>query len=487
MIFHLEESKIEKFVLEPEIFNDIEKNEIITHLNNCITCKEIYDTFNHIYMDLTTGLKRSVTSNDEEVARRIYQRLSNNEEKKLLPAKSTTVQIYDGKTEIIERPKIFSLEGLRYYFNNYPLQFSGLSIISLLVIVLLFVSINKNIKDDNPVYADIKNGVLNIYNSNGEVLWGKTAFGISEVKNELLFDWNFPIKKHINIGDIDSDNKNEVLISGDFKNQGFFRSDSLYCFNSDGTKRWVTGPEDIYSKIIPDWKRTGWFIQDFFIVNGNGKKKLFVIANDIVYAMTIISEIDPSNGKVVSSLYHSGWFFTKLVVNLKNDLDDIIIIGATSNDYYKPVVMILKTGNFRGAIDKNELFSKNNIRKANPLYYILLPITNFHERLSLTVVANVQQIEKTNKGFIVTTNEVPDQKDYAGAGIVYSFGEKMQVKNIIPTNSFQKLYNDLYKKGVFREQLDSTYFNNLKNSILYWDGDKFFNYPTKNKYWNQKF
>ena len=469
------------------MFNDAEKSEILAHINSCSVCKEIYDTYSNIYVDLAAGINRPGTANDEEIARRIYQRLSNSEERKLLSEKAATVQVYDGKTEIVEKPKMFSLQGLLYFFKRYPLQFGTFSLVSLLAIAFLFVTIKKSVKDNNPVFADVKNGALNIYNSSGEILWKKTAYGIPELKSELLFGWwGIHLKRHVNISDIDSDNKNEVLVSGDFTTQGLFREDSLYCFNFDGTKRWVTGPEDTHSESIPNWKRTDWQIEDYFNVKVHNTKRLFVLANDRTYAMTIISEIDPTNGKALSSIYHSGWFLADLLEDFDHNGMDEIVLGGTSNDYNRPVIMILQPGELNGALDKNELLALNSKNKGNALYYLLLPVTNYHEKISGTNVVEIRQLEKTDKGFIVTTQEANLENDPNTIGLVYSFDEKMQIRNIIPTNWFQKRYDDLYKKGVFKEPLDSTYFKNLKNSILYWDGDKLVNYPTKNKYWNKK-
>lgn len=482
---HIEEDKIEQLIISPEAFSVEEKELFISHINECIYCKEVYEMYQKIYLDLEEGIKEPATHNDEEIARRIYQRLSNTDEKKLLTEKSTRVQIYDGKAEIIEKPKWFSLQGFLYYIRNYPLQFGSLSLVTVLAIAFLFVMTKRSVKDDNPVYAEVKNGVLNIYNSGGDVLWKKTAYGIPGTNSNILMGWGFPIKRHINITDIDADNKNEVLLSGDNATEGLFRSDSLYCYNFDGTKRWVTGPENVHSGSIPNWKRTKWQIQDYFQVRVKNNKKLFVLANDQTYAMTIISEINTTDGKILSSLYHSGWFFYDLFLDLDNDGNNEIILGGTSNDYYRPVIMILRAGGFKGAIDKNELLNPNNSNKGNALYYLLLPTTNYHKLLSSTNVVEIRDIGKTDKGFIVTTHEVQLKNDNVTIGIVYSFDENMHIKNIIPTNGFQKKYNDLYEKGIFKEPLDSTYFKNLKNSILYWDGDKFVNYPTKNKYWDR--
>lgn len=480
---HIEENKIEMLILSPMSFSEIEKKDILLHLGKCNLCHEIYETYIKIYEDIHLRDLNDPTVNDEEIAKKIHAKFHQVNESKLLSENSEAVQIYNGKTEIVTRRKLFSLQNIFYFVKSYPAPSFGFVIVSALAIAFIVGQVKNTIKDKNPVFADVKSGALNIYNNSWEALWKKAAYGIPELKSEMLSDWGFPFKRHVNISDIDSDNKNEVLVSGDFTDKGLYRTDSLYCYNFDGTKRWVTGPENIHSGSIPNWKRTEWLIQDYLTINTRGNKRLFLVANDWTYALTLVSEIDPKNGQVLSSIYHSGWFFSDLLLDLDNDGNDEIILSGTSNDYYRPVIMVLRAGGFKGAIDKSELLNPNDNHKGNALYYLLLPVTNYHQKYASSGVVELREIRKTDKGFTVITFEVQPKNVNGTFGLVYSFDKNMQIRNIIPTNWFQKQYNDLYEKGVFKEPLDSNYFQNLKNSILYWDGDKFVNYPTKNKYY----
>ncbi len=479
---HIEENKIEQLVVSPEVFSVEEKERFIVHINGCAYCKEVYEMYQKIYSDLEEGIKEPATQNDEEIARRIMMRLNNSEDRRMISEKSAAVEIRNGKTEIVERPKLFSLQGFYYLLKNHPVQFAGSALGMVLIFALLFISVKKSVRDDNPTFADVRNSMLNIYNSSGEILWKKTADGIPEVKSDILFNWGVK-KRYLNIIDLDSNGKNEVLISGDLYNKGYFQADSLYCYESDGSLRWVIGPEKISFPYVPQWKRTTWHIRDFFTIKTNKQNRLFVIANDAVYAMTIISEIDPQSGKVLASLYHSGWFMTDLPYDVDKDGSDEIFIGATSNDYQKPVLIVLKPGELSGVLDKTAFFNTDKITKGNPLYYMLFPVSNFGKYLSKSNSYDIYMIHKTDRGICLESEE-----SYSGGqlGLVFNFDKEMSVINVIPTNPYQKQYEDLYKKGIFKQPLDSAYWKAIKDSVLYWHGDKFVNYPTKNKYWNQK-
>ncbi len=478
---HIEETNLELFAYKPESFSVTEKEEILSHLDKCSLCRDIYNTYQNIYTGIDSAIGGQPDENDKELAEKIVNKFEGKQNLKLLTDEKTSVRIFDGKVEIVTKPKFFSLQNIYYLAKNYPVQFGSMVIVTALALAFLVNIVQKKSVDDNPVFADVRNSALNIYNSSGDILWKKTSDGIPEVKSDVLLNWASQ-KRYVNIFDLDSDGKNEVLISGELYNKGVFKPDSLYCYESDGSRKWVSYPEDISFAFVPKWKRTTWQIRDFFTIKTNKQNRLFVIANDVVYAMTIISEIDPNNGKVLASLYHSGWFMTDLPFDINKDGSEEIFIGATSNDYQKPVLIVLKPSELKGALDKTEFFNQGKITKGNPLYYILFPVSDFGKYLSKSNSYNIYRIHKTDKGISLESEEAYTNGQL---GLVFSLDKDMNVINLIPTNPYQKQYDDLYKKGLFKQPLDSLYWKAIKDSILYWDGDKLVNYPTKNKYWNQ--
>lgn len=480
---HIEETNIELFAYRPESFSEKETEEILSHLDKCSLCKEIYTTYRNIYKDISAGIENAPGENEKELAEKIVNRFEKKQSTKLLADRNSSVQIFDGKVEIVTKPKFFSLLYFVYMIKNYPAQSIGFIFVATLALAFVINSVKTAVKDDNPVFADVRNSALNIYNGSGEILWKKTADGIPEVKSDVLLNWASQ-KRYVNIVDLDSDGQNEVLISGELYNKGAFKADSLYCYKSDGNRKWVSYPEDISFDFVPKWKRTTWQIRDFFTIKTNEHTRLFVIANDVVYAITMISEIDVNSGKVLASLYHSGWFMKDFLFDIDKDGSDEIFIGATSNDYLKPVLIVLKPGELKGALDKTEFFSTNIATKGNPLYYILFPVSNFGKYISKSNSYNIYMIHKTDQGICLESEE-----SYLGGqlGLVFNFNKEMNIMNIIPTNPYQKQYEDLYNKGLFKQQIDSTYWKALQDSIQYWDGDKFVNYPTQNKYYTHKF
>ena len=486
LTLHIEENKIEQFVLEPDVFNDTEKSEILAHINNCSSCKEIYDTYNNIYADLAAGINRPGTSNDEEIARRIYQRLSNSEERKLLSEKAATVQVYDGKTAIVERPKLFSLSNIYYFIKTYPAPAFGLLAITALALAFIIGQAKRTFKDENPVFCKMENYILTAYNNSGEILWKKDVYGIPNERIDSLINWMYGDKRYINLLDIDGNGKNEVLISGRRGLNGIFKPDSLYCFNSDGSIRWIIGVENQKFNYAPNWKRTKWIIRDFFTAKTKHGNKLFLVANDDTYGTALVSSVNPKTGEITSTIYHSGWFSSQIHFDIDGDGEDEIVLGGTSS-YQKPFIMILKTNNKLIGVMPDFYNTQKRYIKGNAEYYVLFRVSNLGKAVSVSGSYDIQELKRyTANGIMVSTQEVvSDNSNYKGLSLQYVLNNQMVVQYITPHVSFIKLYPELLKKHVVKEPLDSNYWKAMKDSVLYWDGDRFVNYPTKNKYWDK--
>ena len=483
---HVDENKIEQFVLEPDVFNDTEKSEILAHINSCSVCKEIYDTYSNIYADLAAGINRPGTTNDEEIARRIYQRLSNSEERKLLSKKAAAVQVYNGRTEIVERPKTFSLSNFYHFIKTYPIPSLGFAIIGALALAFIVGQSKSYFKDNNPYSLDVKENKILVYNKEGDLLFTKSSSGLPNYDLVTLINWTFGKRRYLSLQDIDSNGKKALLVTGEYSMYGFYKSDSVYCFNSDGSLRWVISPEDAKHNYAPSWKRTRWGVRDFFTVKTQTGNKLYVIANDDSYAGTVVSQVDTKTGKILSSIYHSGWITAEDHFDIDGDGNEEIILGGTSS-FDKPSLMVLKSNNSLKGVMPDLYQTQKNAAKGNAEYYLLLRVSDLGKLLSEAGVNDVYEIRKFEKyGIELITREVVENKYiYDYDGLVYAFDGNLNAKHITASAFFSKSYSDLYEKGKIKVPLDSIYFKTLKDSILYWDGDRFVNYPTQNKYWNQ--
>lgn len=487
---HIDDKILERLILSPESLSVKEKDEILVHLDECVYCKESFDTFEKIYCTINEEALKEPTKNDIDLSGRIKTKMEGRDEQKLLTGKSSEVRIYDGKAEIVGKQKIFTLQNIYYFIKNYPLPSLGFALVASLAIAFITVTFKAQFKDKNPVSLDIKNAVLIAYNKEGDVLWKKHTGSINgNERIDSLMSWPaFGQRRYINLLDIDSDGKNEILLAG-FGESKIFSSDTLYCLNNDGNLRWKASPENKKFNYAPKWHRTTWFFVDFFTAKVKNGHKLYVIGHVASYGGTIISTLNPANGEVTSSIYHSGYFSCQSHFDIDKDGNDELFLGATSS-YDKPAVMILKSDYLMGVMP--DFFSSGHQINGNAMYYILLPVSKLGKLLNkelehVTGIAlNVAIIYKFGKnGFSLLTNDYFISIN-AAMQLQWAFDSTFSCISVTMGSLYQKAYEEYYRKGLLKVPFNE-YKKELLDSVKYWDGDKFVNYPARNKYWKQKF
>ncbi|MEG8948011.1 hypothetical protein [Rosettibacter firmus] len=481
---HIEEKVIELFAYDPSLFDEKENLKITAHLSECEYCHDIYKTYQNIYHHISFSQIKP-DENDLLFAERIINNLKPKNNFKQLTQKSTLVKIENGDYKIITRPKLFSLQGFTYIIRNYPFQTAGfISIVALLFILSTFLFMKPN-KDLNPVHLRIKNEKLIAYNKSGEILWSKIAdFGTDSIEI-LMAPPHYFMKKAIGIFDIDGDGMNEVLISGNIPNTGYYSFDSLYCINYDGKVRWVAYSESKKFNYAPKWKRTHWKIDHFLTVKKKDKTLLVVTACDRTYGGAIISTLNPFTGEVTSTIYHSGHIASAKSIDINEDGNEELILGGISS-YYKPFIMVLEQEKFMGVMP--DFYSSGHSVRGNASYYILLPITEISKssQKSKTSVTVEEIIKSNDTGFIAVINEATSMENESPI-LIYSFDKDLRLRYISANPTYLTKFERQKKIKITSSEIINNYLSTYKDSLLYWNGDDFVNYPAKNKYWDQKF
>ncbi|MBI1937312.1 MAG: hypothetical protein HYS25_04235 [Ignavibacteriales bacterium] len=480
---HIDENILEKFAIDKNLLNDEEVLAVKSHLKECGHCRELYS----FYLESVNELEESSLTEPSDIDYNFAQKLKSKlepEESKLLRDKNGAVQIFNGNAEIITKKNIYSLQNIYRLIKTYPVSSFSFAAVCVMAASFLVTTFKDFVKDTNPASLEIKHSVLYAYNQAGQLLWNKNVDGIYADKIDSVMIFTEGRKKCVNLLDIDNDNKNEILITGSLIEKGLYRTDSLYCFNSDGTKRWTVSPEDQKFNYAPKWKRTNWWVEEFFTAKSNNGVLLYVLANVETYGGTVLSTLNPLTGKVTSSLYHSGHYTTQFHYDMDGDGNDEIFLGGISS-YDRPFVMILKQPYLMGVMP--DYFSSNHKVPGNAWYYVLLPVSKLSKIAGLVSPASLSVIKKFDKdGIVCYSDDVPSDKRENRLRLLYSFNKKIEIQFINYTTQYKALYDEIVSKGKIKEGIVS-YLATLKDSVKYWDGDKFVNYPTVNKYWNQKF
>lgn len=76
---------------------------------------------------------------------------------------------------------------------------------------------------------------------------------------------------------------------------------------------------------------------------------------------------------------------------------------------------------------------------------------------------------------------------FIGMDLLHFFDNKMNCVKVSDDDKFTALHQKLEAEGKLTKKLDKQYYEDLRKSVLYWDGEKFLKEPTMNKnYWTHK-
>jgi len=487
---HISDEILEKYYLDPASFSEEDKNSILKHLDNCSECCERFILIIEFSNEIAVKSEEKATINDGNLALRIKHKLDNLDEAKLLPEKTNSVEIYNGRTEIINKTDIYSLQNIYRFFKNYPFTSFSFAAVCVLASAFLVSTIKTNLKDTNPVFAEVKNSVLFLYNKGGEVYLKTMADGIKPIKSDSVANITKGKVQNIILADINDDNKNEILLFGSKGMKGSFTHDTLYCLDNNANLVWKSAlaPKIEFNSL--KWHLTKWNLHSASVISHKGSKKIIATASDNVYAASVVMDIDPKTGKVLQTFYLPGHIVGQIHYDINGDNNDELVVCSFNNALRRVSLAVFNLDNIAGFAPATDFFYPAKYYKGSQLYYILFPWTEHGKKLAKTNFNGLESMEGAgNDELIVLTleNNGIDLTKESGFGLLFNFDKNFFAKSIIGSVVYVKTYEELYKKGVYKQPLDSAYYNSVRDSIKYWDGDKFVNYPKKNKYWNQKF
>ncbi len=485
---HISEDILEKFYLDSSFFSLEERKAILTHLDVCIECSNIFKGIAELINEIEADSGVEPTPNDKDFALRIQHRLDNVVERKLLSEKNNSVELYNGKAEIVSQPNIYSLQNIYNFIKTHPFTSFSFATICIMAVSFLVSTIKTSTQDTNPVFAEVKNSILHLYNNQGEIYYKVIADGIKPIRTDSVIEHRKGITKNITLGDVKGDSKNEILLFGSIGMKGTYALDTLYCLDNFANVLWksVLAPKIDFNSL--KWHLTKWHLLSVDIINYKGSKKIIATANDNVYAASVVMDIDPKTGKVLQKFYFPGHLVGITHYDINNDLQDELILSTINNALRRVSIAVLSLDNFSGFAPANNYFYPAKYFKGSELYYILLPWTEHGKRYAKANFNALEFIKRAGTDELIVftwENNGIDEKIEPLFGLLFNFDKNFYAKSIIGSVVFVKTYEDLYNKGVYKQPLDSNYYNAVRDSIKYWDGDKFVNYPAKNKYWNQ--
>lgn len=472
---HLTEQQFYYWTQAQEQLEKNEKDVISAHLSSCNLCEERLELYEKYSTDVDFELGQAPSQEDKKLASDLVS-----EKNKTLDSANTFIDIYETQLKTYDS---FLPGNLIRYFKHYPIR--TITTIAAATVLGIFVFVTEPFKNDNPVYAEVENNILSTYNNKGEQLWSMLAEGIPDsvtsgdewIKSEKHYI-------HTRVIDVDGDGNNEVLITGENYNSTFTR-DTLYCYNGNGTLRWKTGtPTPVLFGEFEFTETDQWVMEEFFTVQSQSQKKpkFYSIGRAKRWFPGFLIELDPDNGTILQTYWHSGHFQSVTKWDYDNDGSESIVLGATNNAYDRAALIVLNPDSIEGHSPMTSEYIPLGIKRSAEQYYITIRPSDLNSKFSaeaynslplLFLTDNERLTARTLETWSLLYDDVTPN-----IAIYYIFDKDFRVVNINSGDPLIDLYPKLFEEGKVSEPLTDQFWKTLKDSVLYWNGNKFVSQPT---------
>jgi hypothetical protein len=483
---HLSEHQLETLLLNSDEVTPEERRSLEAHLTDCSLCREHLLKLKEFYGGVKAELENPPTQRDRDTADAILSTGRKALRSEALQGHPEAV--LDAYAEMIEPYRRPLIQRFVRYVRVHPVQFAGVSSLGLAALVALVLVFRPSAERDlSPSYYRIRGQVLYIFNKAGEVLWTKPAGGFANDSSEYSTKYSDASLAPAEALDIDGDSMNEVLLHG--SPTSTLSDDTLVCFNGDGTLRWKHGMGkavrfgglDVSN--LPDWS-VG---RSIAIRRSVGvRKQLFVWGSFLPGWPTKLAELDHLTGRELQSYWNRGNLTTSVEADIDGDGTSELVCGGVNDHFNSACVIVFDPMIISGAGTSEPEILSAGLSRGPQKYYLLLPRTNFARVFSPVQYNCVWKMQVSEHGTVtLQTDETPGYDNVHPPGIICSFDREMRPTYVVGNDHFQMEYERAWQKGLVHEKLSAAYYERLKNSIQYWDGEKFVDTPTMSKLYSE--
>jgi len=452
-VTHIDEHTLELFVLDSsEIEN--RRTEIEAHLKECAGCAALHQEMMEYYNQV------------EQIRDKRAQATS-----QALTVRSMLVKTDPFAAPLSEIPKTVPARVVLFIIRHPAV--SSISVAALFALALLTPT-KTLFRDSNPAYARAKEEFLVVYNKEGGELWRK-HIGVGYDWKELQYpadsvSLSRPPDQYLRAEDLDNDGTNEVVAIFGF-GQGWPDRNAVVCFKPDGSERWkfefsrkmIFGNEPFADV----WNARQMIVSDF----GSKDTKDIIASFDhgAGYYPQAIVRLDGATGRSKSEYWHSGTLLSIVTMDIENDGAKELICVGENNGFDMASMVVFDSPEFSGHAPAPPAYTPQEIPDGNEKYYVLFPrndlkaVASHKRNIARSILA-----EGTGKIKVDVVEEV----GRSGYTILYHFNSQMECTGVDGEDRFVTFHRKLEAEGKLTKKLDDAYWEELRRSVLYWDGAK---------------
>lgn len=318
-------------------------------------------------------------------------------------------------------------------------------------------------RDRNPVDFKASGKHLLAYNGNGKLLWNhEFPFELDPILNpNKLSEYNY-----YSFGDIDGDQKNEVILTAIDHVINPKYAGTTYCLDHTGKLLWTWNghTEEYYGKNFYDNNYYPIFhiMHDF---NKDGMAEILCGYQQHPWFPTKLIQFD-QHGQVLNTFYNSGYLITKLIKDFDGDGYDDILFGGTNNGHKHAIMFILKYPHFSGHSPQNNpnyIIHKEGADCRPPWLYMLFPKPAMLKNVTRTTIKHIFHLD--NNSYLVL-NHLPHNESF----VMYYMDSQFNIHTITVNEQFVNTYRPDGYSNIWDYYDQDAFFSQMSN-IRFWNGE----------------
>jgi len=329
-----------------------------------------------------------------------------------------------------------------------------------------------------PVDFKIKGSTLTILDEQGKDLWDFDT-GLENLWPEKEYRDRFQFRRPTGSGrpslpqliirDINQDGKPEVLFAPRTNDE--HNEPGLFCLSWRGKSLWHYRPGSerqfgahVYSS---EYRIYGFEPHD---INNDGSFEVFITTAHNPHSPSQLVVLD-CQGKVSGEFTNWGRIQDIAYLDLDADGKKEILFAGLNDEYGTGSLAVFDASDIRGSSPQTENTACKNCGAGSEKYYLIFPRTD------------VDKILAPHKEGLECIDILPNGRIQLLTGvsnIFFILDTQLRLLDVQGSDSFWLRHRELRAAGKISSELNDAYYENLKKSVLYWDGTQWTSTPTMN-------
>jgi len=454
---HPAEEILELFVLGAEEVRD-QRGEIAKHLDACEGCRAMHAEMAEYYSEVETLRDQQAANAPDALAVR----------DRIVPFSGGP--LYPGGM-VPRQPLAVRMVAT---LVRHPVR-TSMGFLAVLAVLLGVNYKSKIWKDTNPSVARGLRDSLVVFNKDGEELWARWI----GFRNDLNFlpDW-FQLQNWMVTMDLTGDGLNEVISCIPLRHDSSGRN-YMGSWNPDGSLRWeyeFHRDMSLGGEKLPDRYRFLGMVVDRFVPGG--RVEILAVAEEEHSDLRAVVRLDAATGVEKAVYWHAGNIFQ--FKSLDRDADGVkeFYYSGRNEPTGSSFLAVLDPRYLDGHAPSGRAVFPDSIGRGTDKYYILFPRPDVETGLSGDPMVTGQMIVTAPDSLkIVILTKVNDRLYLP---LEYHFNPEMVCTRVTTNPDFISYHREMERKGLLKRKYDSSYLEEMRKQLRYWDGEKFVYEPVMN-------